>query len=213
MAWPGTAAAGQTPSQPAYDVNKKSAFNTRYPYKGGLTWGDMKKQIGYGAQQSAMNGLNFMNQMQPQQQQMVSRAFAALNPQNRAGRVSNFRQQAMGAANDMVNQQGGTLLGGGEETYALLNAMRLGAQNNAQQAGNDFMAQQYSPEMDVQSALQASQMMDPSISSPLLNFYLSLIQEGDQAQIQKNAQKGGGMLGGLAGLAGMAGGLGWSPFK
>lgn len=203
FSWMNNQPQAQPQAQPAQTLNQQ------YPYKGGLKWGDMTKQLAYLAQPGALSGLNFMNQIQPMQQNLTMGAFNALNPANRQGRVDGFRRQAQQGAMDTVNEQAGTF---GLLDARLLDALRAGAMNQATQSGNEYMRQQYSPEMDVQSALMGAQLSDPAVLAPLLNWYTNLIQQGDNVQTQKNAQKGGGMLGGLAGLAGMAGGLGWSPF-
>lgn len=191
-----------------------ASLNSQYPYEKGLKWAELKKQLAYLAQYNALSGLSFMNEMQPQQQGLIRRGMSALDPANRVGRTQNFRRDAISQALEALNSRMGTL-GTLDEKQA--NALRLGAINDAQVAGNNYMNQQYDPQTDVQAALASGQMLDPSIASPLLNWYTQLLQEGMGTQAQVMAQQGSGGLGGalgtIAGLAGAAGGLGWSPFK
>jgi len=197
----------QAPANPA--MANMNALNAQYPLKGGATWVDMKKQLAYAAQPNVLHGIGFLNQMQPQHLNMIMQALGALNPANRMGRVADYRRDAMGQGLDMANQQIGML---GANSGALANALRMGAMNNAQQAGNEYMFQQYSPEQDVRNAQAASALLDPATVTPLMDRYMQWLQEG-QANKPKSSGGLGGMLGTLTGLAGSAAGLGWNPLK
>jgi hypothetical protein len=195
----------QAPANPAQA--QMNALNAQYPSTGGAKWVDMKKQLAYAAQPNVLHGMNFLNQMQPQHLNMIKQALSALNPNNRMGRVADYRRDAMGQGLDMANQQVGML---GANSGALANALRMGAMNNAQQAGNEYMFQQYSPEQDVRNAQAASALLDPATVTPLMDRYMQWLQEG-QANKPKSSGGLGGVLGTLSNLAASAAELGWSP--
>lgn len=158
-------------------------------------------------QPSAMQGLNFMNQLQPMQQNRVMGALAALNPANRQQAIEQFRRGAQAQGRQAVEQQLGAL---GPNANILAESLRIGAMNDANRAANEFMFQQLSPEQDVQAALLSSQLMSPEILSPALAEYMNLIQAMRAAHAAQPRK--GTLIDSLTGIAGSMAGLGWNPF-
>lgn len=178
--------------------------------QGGPSQRQLQHQLMYMMNPSAMAGIRFLSEMQPGQQARTAQALAALAPGNRQGRVNMFRQNAMGQANDVLQQQMGAF---SNLNPQLLDAMRLGLINQAQQAGNEFMMQQYDPMRDVEMAQAGAELLDPAIAAPLLNQYMGTVFQQMQPRPRRGGLTLGGVLGAAAQLAGMAGSLGWSPFK
>lgn len=186
-----------SPNSPQGQMN---ALNKQYPYEKSLKWRQMTQQLGYAGQQPVLQGLTWYGQQQPQYLNMLGQAISSLNPNNRMGRVADFRRDAMGQGLDQANQQIGML---GANSGALANALRMGAMNSAQQAGNEYMFQQYSPEQDAKNAGLAAQLMNPGVSNPLLDWYTGLTMGGEQHHGQT---AGNGSIGNtIMGLADAAG--------
>jgi len=191
-------APGIQPQQGMYPVPGAKDKKTGLPTgKGGPKLQDMNNQLGYMMNPMAMQGLQFLMSQQGGQQNRVLNALAALRPENRMGRVEQFRRDAMGQGLDQVRQQSGSFTG---LDSSLLNALRAGAMNQSQQAGNEFMMQQYNPDRDVQSAGMAAQLLDPNVASPMLAQYMNWLMSSMGAQAATPKQPG--ILGTLASVAG-----------
>lgn len=188
---------GKDPNTPQGQMD---AFNKLYPYTDSLKWRQMTQQLGYAGQQPVLQGLTWYGQHQPQYLNQLSQALTSLNPANRMGRVADFRRDAMGQGLDQANQNIGML---GANSGPLANALRMGAMNDAQQSGNEYMMQQYSPEQDAKNAALAAQLMNPAVSNPLLDWYTGLTMGGEQHHGQTAANGSiGNTIMGLAGAAG-----------
>lgn len=197
----------QTPKDPNSPMGQLDSLNASHPYEKSLKWRDMFKQMGYGMQPHVLNALDFYGQMQPQQFSMIRNAMSALNPANKQGRVEQYRRDATGQSLDQAQSHMGMLGNLDENTR---NAIILGAMNNGNQAGNEFMNQQYNPEQDVRNAMAAAGLLSPESANPYLNAYQSAVMQGD---VNNPKNSGGGLMGALTGAVGMATGLGWSPLS
>lgn len=190
------------PTSPQGQLN---ALNASHPYEKSLKWRQMTQQLGYGMQPQVLHALDFYGQMQPQQFAMIRNAMSALNPANKQGRVDQYRRDAMGQSLDQANSQMGMLGNLDENTR---NAILLGAMNSSQQAGNEFMNQQYNPEQDVRNAMAAAGLLSAESLNPYMNAYQNLTTQGENTHATTS---GGGIGGAIMGALGSAAGLGWSP--
>lgn len=140
---------------------------------------DIAKLLSSGFMPLLLQQLQSAYSFQPQRDKMTNSALNALSPERRQAMIDKFRNTAVSNARRSSNQQGASLKSQGFGD-ALTGGLALDAQNRAETMTGDFAAQMFSPEFDLQSAMQGLGVLDGAQGIPALQQILGLLSAGQR---------------------------------
>lgn len=141
----------------------------------------------------------YLNEFGPARLAALRRAIMLGNPANVQGRLDAFRRRSMHEAQGAADQGIRSLTPGYDPRT--LDAIRLGAINNAQRSGNAYQAKELSTEEQQKAFITQLQLLDPEMSMPTINAIMKWL-----AQQPPEQQKSSGMDG-IASIVGAVAGF------
>lgn len=140
---------------------------------------DIAKLFSSGFMPLLLQQLQSAYKFQPQRDKLTNNALNALSPERRQAMIDKFRNTALSNARRGSAQQGASLKSQGFGD-ALTGGLALDASNRAETMTGDFAAQMFSPEFDLQSAMQGLGVLDGAQGIPALQQMLGLLSAGQR---------------------------------
>lgn len=140
---------------------------------------DIAKLLSSGFMPLLLQQLQSAYKFQPQRDKLTNNALNALSPERRQAMIDKFRNTALSNARKGSAQQGASLKSQGFGD-ALTGGLALDASNRAETMTGDFAAQMFSPEFDLQSAMQGLGVLDGAQGIPALQQMLGLLSAGQR---------------------------------
>lgn len=140
---------------------------------------DIAKLLSSGFMPLLLQQLQLAYKFQPQRDKLTNNALNALSPERRQAMIDKFRNTALSNARRGSAQQGASLKSQGFGD-ALTGGLALDASNRAETMTGDFAAQMFSPEFDLQSAMQGLGVLDGAQGIPALQQMLGLLSAGQR---------------------------------
>jgi hypothetical protein len=154
---------------PGLDLSQYKEFNQDGKGKSVGDPMNMSKLLSQGFMPLLLQQLGQAYKNEPRRQGMLEEGLRALDPARRKSLADRFRRQVGSAARDSAMRQQAQL-GAQGMSDAMKQGLMLDSENRATTSANDYEAQLYSPESDLQSAMGRMQLLDSSQFGALQPF-------------------------------------------